>query len=232
MEGQSIRPDLKRYVENFYSPLPKDDSEKMAVGLIDLAAVGADGRRSIKTFFEQVVRYVFRQFGFSEVAIGLKDRKEDVWKYEAAFGFTKDVEAKLFRARYDRADMYGQERFPNIKTGKLSELNVAEGLPVEDTEMYDRPYRFRAKRTSVEEFHQGDFMDFWMFDEKREIVGWIEVSSPKDKKQPSRATVRWIEFLASLCAQMVLLRWEEDQLRSKKASSPGPPVENADMPSG
>jgi hypothetical protein len=210
MDSEAISPDLRRFVENLYSPVPKDDNEKTVQTLTELMAIGSNRHQPLKTFFDQVVRFVFRQFGFSEVAIGIKERREDVWRYESAFGFTKEVEAKLFRTRYDRADMYGQERFPNIKTGKLSELNVAEGLPEVENEKYDRPYRWRAKRTSNEEFLPGDFLDFWMLDEKKEIIGWIEASGPTDKKQPTRSTVRWLELLASMCSEIVRSRWAEE----------------------
>jgi len=167
MTKEPISPEFRRHLETTYSPIPKDEGEKIADSLIDLMVLGSNRRQSLKAFFEQVVRFAFRQFGFSEVAIGLKERNEDIWRYEVAFGFTKDVEAKIFRTRYDRDDMYSQERFPNIKTGKLSELNVAEGLPLIETDKYDRPYRWNAKRTSHEDFLAGDFLDFWMMDRRR-----------------------------------------------------------------
>jgi len=217
MGKEAITPEFRRLLETMYSPVPKDDNERILNNFIDLMALGSDRRQPLKAVFEQVARLVFRQFGFSEVAIGLKVKKEDIWKYEVAFGYTKDVEAKLFRTRYDRDDMYSQERFPNIKTGRLSELNVAEGLPLIETDKYDRPYRWHAKRTSFEEFLPGDFLDVWMLDEKKEIIGWIEVSGPKDKLQPPRSTLRWIELLASLCAEIVMLRWAEEEPGGRKA---------------
>ncbi|MBN1677707.1 MAG: hypothetical protein JW880_04140 [Candidatus Thermoplasmatota archaeon] len=206
MSGEAISADLRRFLESKYSLVSKEEDEKIVQTLTDLMAIGTDRMQPLKTFFDRVLRFVFRQFGFTEVAIGLKERNQDVWRYEAAFGFTKEVEAELFKTRYDHDDMYTQNRFSNIKTGKLSELIVAEGLPEAETDRYDRPFRWRGKRANYEEFLPGDFLDFWMLDEKKEIIGWIEVSGPIDKKQPSRTTVRWLELLASMCSEILRCR--------------------------
>ena len=215
-----ISPEFRRHVETFYTLVPRDDDERVADNLIDIMAAGMDRKQSLKSILEQVARFVFRQFGFSEVAIGLKDRREPVWRYEVALGFTKEIEARIFRTRYDRDDMYSQERFPNIKIGKLAELNIAEGRPVIETDKYDRPYRWTANRTAVTEFLPGDFIDVWMVDEKKEFIGWIEVSGPKDKKQPPRSTVRWLELLASVCSEIVRYRWGEEAASAATRASP------------
>lgn len=222
--ADSISPEFRRHVENIYTLVPKDDGERIADNLIDIMAAGSDRKQPLKSVLEQVARFVFRQFGFSEVAIGLKDRREPVWRYEVALGFTKEIEARIFRTRYDHEDMYSQERFPNIKIGKLSEFNIAEGRPVNETDKYDRPYRWTAKRTELTEFLPGDFIDVWMVDEKKEFIGWIEVSGPKDKKQPPRSTVRWLELLASICSEIVRTRWaEEGAVAAPRAPTPVPP---------
>jgi hypothetical protein len=209
MGGEATSADLRRFLESKYSLVSKDEDEKIVQTLTDLMAIGTDGAQPLKVFFDRVLRFVFRQFGFTEVAIGLKERNENVWRYEAVYGFKKEVEAELFKTRYDHDDMYSQARFPNIKTGKLSELNVAEGLPEAETDVYDRPFQWRSKRATYEDFQLGDFLDFWMLDENKEIIGWIEVSAPIDKKQPSKATVRWLELLASLCMEILICRYAE-----------------------
>jgi len=220
MAGDSIPPEFRTYIETSYTFIPKNDEERIADNLIDLAAAGMDTKQPLKVVFEQVAKFIFRQFGFSEVAIGLKDRKDPVWKYEVALGFSKDTELRILKVRYNKDDMYSQETFPNLKLGKLSELNVAEGLPPSEADMYDRQKMLNPKRTSSADFMLGDSIDIWMLDDKKEIIGWIEVSSPKDRKLPSRTTTRWLELLGSLCAQIVMSRWAEDEMRSKKAAVP------------
>jgi hypothetical protein len=209
MSGETVSADMRRFLEGRYTLVAKDEDEKILQTLTELMALGTDRVQPLSTFFDRILRFVFRQFGFTEVAIGLKERNEDIWRYHAAFGFKKEVETQLLNTRYDHDDMYSQERFPNIKTGKLSELNVAEGLPDVETDKYDRPFQWRGKRATFDDFLPGDFLDFWMFDERKEIIGWLEVSGPMDKKQPSRETVRWLELLASMCAEIILHRTAE-----------------------
>ncbi|MBN1677250.1 MAG: hypothetical protein JW880_01795 [Candidatus Thermoplasmatota archaeon] len=209
MSGEAISADLRRFLESKYPLISKEEDEKIVQTLTDLMAIGTDRMQPLKSFFDRVLKFVFRQFGFTEVAIGIKERNEDVWRYEAVFGFKKEVEAELLKTRYDRDDMHSQDRFPNIKTGKLSELNVAEGLPEVETDLYDRPFHWRGKRTTYEDFLPGDFFDFWMLDEKKEIIGWIEVSGPIDRMLPPRTTVRWLELLASVCSEVLRYRSAE-----------------------
>ncbi len=209
MSREPMSADLRRILETKYPLVPNEEDEKIVQTLTDLMAIGTDRKQPLATFFDRVLRFVFRQFGFTEVVIGLKERNEDVWRYEAAYGFKKEVEAELFKTQYDRDDMYSQDRFPNIKTGRFSELNVAEGLPEGETDMYDRPFHWRCKRMTYEDFLPGDFLDFWMLDDQKEIIGWIEVSGPIDQKLPSRTTVRWLELLACLCSEILRYRSTE-----------------------
>ena len=162
MAGDSIPPEFRTYIETSYTFIPKNDEERIADNLIDLAAAGMDTKQPLKVVFEQVAKFIFRQFGFSEVAIGLKDRKDPVWKYEVALGFSKDTELRILKVRYNKDDMYSQETFPNLKLGKLSELNVAEGLPPSEADMYDRQKMLNPKRTSSADFMLGDSIDIWM----------------------------------------------------------------------
>jgi len=209
MAGETISTDLRRHLESKYPLVPKNEDERTVQTLSDLMAIGTDPRQPIETFFDRTMRFIFRQFGFTEVAIGLKERNENVWRYKSVFGFKKEVEAELLKTRYDHDDMYSQNRYPNIKTGRLSELNVAEGLPEVENGKYDRPFRWRGERMTFDDFLPGDFLDFWMLDEKKEIIGWIEVSGPVDKKQPSKTTVRWMELLACMCSEILRYRYAE-----------------------
>ncbi len=213
-KNDPISREFRKYIETTYSLVPKDELERIIENLVSIMEIGQEARQPLKVTLEQVAKAVSRLFGFSEVAIGLKDRKGDIWKYEVLYGFAKETEATVSKVRYNRADMFSPETFPNVKTGRLSELNPVEGMPLIETDKYGRPFKWGLPRRSMDEFHAGDFLDFWMFDNKKEIIGWIEVSAPRSGKQPPRIDVRWIELFASACAYIVRLRWlEEDMLR-------------------
>ncbi len=95
MSGDAVSMDLRRYLESKYSLIPKEEDERIILTMTDLMAAGTDRTQPLKTYFDRVMKFVFRQFGFTEVAIGLKEKDKDVWRYEAVFGFRKEVEAHV-----------------------------------------------------------------------------------------------------------------------------------------
>ncbi len=196
-----------------YSVVPKDDAERVIDNLVSLLEMAQDRKQPLKAILEAAAKTISRLFGVREVTVGLKNRAADIWAYEVVYGLPKDVEARILKVRYDRADMFSQEKFPNVKTGRLSELNPVEGMPTVETDQYGRPYRWGQPRRSLDEFHVGDFWDFWMYDSKREIIGWIEVSSPTSGKLLPRQDVRWIELFAAFCSSIVRIRRLEDDLK-------------------
>ena len=160
MGKDPISAELRNHLELTYSVVPKGDSEKVIDNLVSIIEMAQDRKLPLMSILETTAKTVSRLFGVREVAIGLKDRKADIWAYAVLFGFQKDVEAKVFKVKYDRADMFSQEKFPNIKTGRLSELNPVEGMPMVETDQYGRPFRWGQPRVSLDEFHVGDFWDF------------------------------------------------------------------------
>lgn len=202
--------DFRIYIENLYSQIPKGDLEHVLDNLIFLLELGKDRRQSLRSFLDQVARMIFKLFDVEEISIGLKDRKEDRWRYEIVFGYTRAVEAKVRKLEYNRADMYEFDTYPNVKIGRLSELNPVEGMPELEADAYNRPYRVGEKRQSVDDFHEGDFVDFWVYGPGKEIIAWIELSRPKNGKMLPRANVRWIELIAGACSPIILQKWKAE----------------------
>ena len=205
---------FRQYIESKYSPIPRDDHEKLIDALIGLMEHGRDRRQSLHSFLEQATRLIFRFFALDEIVIGLYDRKQKDYYIEVVFGYRSELAAEYKKLRYDQEDMVSQDRFPNIKIGKLSELNPVEGLPESERKLFNRPFMGADARKSLDEFHEGDYIDVWMRDPRKNIIGWIEVSRTRDGKIPSRITVLWLEFIASICAGVVNQRWlHEDRAR-------------------
>ncbi len=203
--------EFRQQMEKAYSTVPQGDLERVLDNLVYLIEFGKDRRQSLRSFLEQVARTIFKLFDFEEVSIGLKDKKEDKWRYEVIFGYTKQVESNLRKIEYDRDDMFGSSKYPNIQIGRLSELIVVEGIPDEESNFYNRPFKVGAKRQSMDEFHEGDFMDFWIYGPNKEIISWIELSRPRTGKMPQRSTVRWVELIAGACSSIIRNKWIEEQ---------------------
>ena len=214
-----IPKDLRSHLETTYSLTPRDELERIIDDFISVTERGSDGRTTLHQILEMSARIIFRRFGFGEVSVGLKSRKDGLYRYEFTLGLRKDVELSFKQATYDKDDMVSHDRFPFIRTGRLSELDPIEGLPEKEREMFNRPFSLESPRRSRDDFHEGDYFDVWMMDGNKGIIGWFELSSPKDGKMPPRVSIRWIEVLASICASIILERWSEEDLAQPNAQA-------------
>jgi len=196
-------------IESNYSPIPRDADEKIIDNIISVAELAMDKKQPLNAVLEQAAKLIFRHFDFREVGVGLKSRTTNVYKYEVLLGYRPDIADSFRKLEYTHEDMVSQDRFPNIKTGRLSELNPVEGLPDEEKNLFNRPYQLTVMRESSDDFHEGDYLDIWMYGPNKELIGWFELSNPIKGKLPSRRMIRWIELIASICSSIVIQRWAE-----------------------
>lgn len=208
MPGDRIDRVYRTQIETLYSPVPKDDFERIIDGLHTLIEMGHDKRQPLKAVLEYAVKMIFRQFDYREIAVGLRER-DGSYRYDLTFGFRKDLEEEMHKVRYDHEDMVSNERFPFIKMGRISELDPAEGIPEGEKDWY-KPFALAEKRKSLDEFHEGDYIDVWMYSQNREIIGWFELSSPSKGKLPTRSQLRWIELICGVCSLIVTERWADE----------------------
>ena len=180
--------------------------------ILTLVEMGHDKKQSLKSVLDFAVKMIFKLFDFHEITVGLKNRKDGYYRYEVIFGFRKEAEDNLRRLKYTYEDMVSNEKFPFIKMGRISELNPVEGLPEWERELFNRPYALSVERKSPDEFHEGDYIDVWMYSHNKELIGWFELANPVNGKLPTRRTIRWIELIASVCSSVVLQRWAEEDL--------------------
>jgi hypothetical protein len=205
---------LRQHVETTYTPIPRDDQEKLIDALLSLTELARDKRHDVRSFLEKVAKTIFRQFAFDEISIGIYDRKENKYRMEVVFGYPPEIAAEYLKLRYDQEDMVSQDRFPFIRIGKLAELDPVEGLPESERKFMNRPYAGSLARGAVEDFHEGDYIDVWIYGPHKNIIGWIELSRPRNGRLPPRKTIRWVEVIASMCSFVIRQKWlQEDAAR-------------------
>lgn len=214
--GPVIDSQHRAYIENTYYPVPKDQQEKIIDSLLSLLELAGERRRTLRDILDQTCKTIFRLFSFREISIGLKSREDFLYRYEALFGHGKEAMDSMRKIKYTYEDMVSQDKFPHIKMGKLSELNPVEGLPEWERELFSRPSRLEVKREAQDEFHEGDYIDVWIYGNNRDLVGWIELGDPMDGKLPERATVRWIELTAAILGSIISEKWLEDETSHKQ----------------
>ncbi len=224
--GDPIDRKYRALIETTYSPIPKDEFEKIVDNILTLIEMGNDRKQPLNSTLDFAAKIIFKLFDFHEIGIGLKNRKDGLYRYEILFGFRKEVAENFKKMKYTSEDMVSNERFPFIKIGRLSELDPVEGLPESEESLFNRPFQLKAERRSPDEFHEGDYIDVWMYSQNREIIGWFELAGPINDKLPSRAHMRWIELIVAVCSSIVTVKWSEEdaiQGRPPVSSSPAKP---------
>lgn len=212
----SIDPKLKSYIETTYSQIPRDQFEKIIDNYMTIIESAGERKQPLDSVLDQATKMIFRLFGFREILIGLKSRDDFHYRYVKMFGPSQESLDVYRKIKYTTEDMVSQDKFPHFKTGRLSEFDPVEGLPEYEKELFTRKFQLGETRKSQDEFHEGDYMDFWIRGTNGDLVGWIELLSPSDGKLPPRSTVRWIELLASILGIAISQRWaEEDAFRRK-----------------
>jgi len=202
-----INPKFISFLRNTYSGIPRNESEKILEGIHTLFQFAQDPRKQLKVILDHSARLIYRLFEFKEVAIGLKDKKDRLYRYVTLLGYRKDSEDAYRKLVYNYEDMISMEKYPFTKIGKQSEYDFVEGLPEDEVELYtyNRPeHILKKKRESFEQFMEGDYIDVWIYGDKGELVGWLELANTKDGKLPPRTSIQWIELIANILGMIIL----------------------------
>lgn len=218
--GDPIDRHYRAFIENTYTPVPKDDFEKMIDSILTLVDMGHDRKQPLSLTLDFAAKMLFRMFKFREIAIGLKDKKDGLFRYEIILGFRKEVEDRYHRTAYTHEDMVSTEKYHSIRMGRTAEFFPVEGVVQEESDLFNRPFQLGAQRKAQDDFHEGDYIDVFMFSQNREPIGWFELANPMGDKLPPRSDIRSIELIVGICSSIVELKWsQEDALLGKPAVS-------------
>src|SRR4030065_2600879 len=113
--GDQIHRQYRAFIESTYSPIPKDDQEKIVDNILTLIEMGHDKKQPLRSTLDFAAKMIFKLFDFHEIGIGLKNRNDGLYRYEILFGYRKEVEENFRKMKYNHEDMVSNERVPFIK---------------------------------------------------------------------------------------------------------------------
>ena len=58
------------YLRTRYSPIPKDETEKVIDGIVSILVLTKDRNQTLKNVLDAAARTIYRLFEFKEIAIG------------------------------------------------------------------------------------------------------------------------------------------------------------------
>jgi len=210
MVGDSLKlSEYSRQLREIYSPVARDETERIMEGIETLLSNSRTRAVSTRAFLEDAMKLIYRLFDFRELALGLKDRKDGLYRYEVILGYRKDSEAAYRQLVYKAEEMADSKKYPvGVYISRFGEYSMVEGQPykVGEEETYNRPLMLKKERSSPDDFIEGDYIQIYFYGVKDDYLGWIELSGPKSGKIPPRSTIKWIEFIASIIGTVVYER--------------------------
>ncbi|MDH4123979.1 MAG: hypothetical protein OEV21_07870 [Thermoplasmata archaeon] len=204
MDGDDINQDrFEEFLkERFLADTEKTEEHRIIDAIEDL--ISKHQTSSIASFLLDAAMMISRTFEFKEVAIGLKDNRDALYKYAVTYGFMPATQEALKKITYTSEDMVDHVKFPDVKIGRHTEFVMTASLEVEQ-KAYNRPGFLKKTRQSMDEFLEGDYIDIYMYGGKEELIGWLELAGPKNGKIPGKDTIVRLELLSSIIARVV---WE------------------------
>lgn len=194
------------HIRQLYSPVPENEDERIMVAIIELLDKTQGQFDSTTSFLDLVAKMIHRRFEFTRVSIGLKDRSDGMFRYKVVIGFTGSAEQAHKKRVYSLNDMMDDIKFPALKLGRHTEF-LMESQANGERELCNRPSELGKDRSSFDQLKEGELFDVFMYGDKHELIGWLELSGTKKDMLPTRKTIKWIELIAKIVSRVV---WERD----------------------
>jgi len=209
MKGSGASNETAKLIRDRYSPIPRDENEKVMDGIQKLMLIARDPILPLQAFLDETGRLIHRLFDFREIAIGMKSKNDNLFRYEVLIGFSRNAERARKKLAYTHDEMTDSKKYPGgITIAKKTEFMLVELQPYKSGEedTFNRPNRLTKERASIEDIIDGDYIDIYFFGRKDEVLGWIELSGTRSGKMPSRSTIRWLEIISSIIASVICER--------------------------
>ncbi len=179
--------------------------------ILDLAT-GIMYVRDLDQMLDHLLRTLARLLGIKRMVIGIKHEDEGAYKVEAVFGYTPKATEAIKQVTYpipqvDGIIESGGGRPPGTKVrwwtkmGRMTYYMPAESqdsLLPEELAYYPEPELLRKPRTGKGHWHELDWMDTIILDNRGVPIAYLEILKPRDDRVPDPETVEVIEIFASL----------------------------------
>jgi len=194
-----IAKEIEALLKKRYSQATQSEEQKILDGLQNFIAHIKLGRSS-RNLLQEAARTIHRVFPFQEIAIGIRNPDDGLYRYDTFIGYTREAEEEFKKQAYDLKTFFDPGEFPSVRICKLIDLSIAENEPQMEREQacWNRPALLKVPRKSPDEFTEGDYLDVLVYGEDNELIAWIELSAPRDGKMPSSSTLKGLELFAAV----------------------------------
>ena len=145
---------------------------------------------------DDIADMINKHFRIREVTIGLRS-SDGLYRYVAMAGLRADAWKAHSTLAYTLRDFTDPSIFKGRPISTRTVVFLAEDKPYLDgeEETFNRRILLQSKRKSVNDCIEGDYLNVHIFNDKNELIGWIEVSGDREEKFPDAVTIKWIEHM-------------------------------------
>ena len=197
--------DVAKKVKFDYMYGSKGSLDKALAGMDSVFEVYRRPKVRVHELLEEAANVIYKQLKLKEVSIGLKSHKDGMFRYEVMAGMSSGVWEAHEDLAYTQDDFFRNDTYKGTSISKYSKIMLAEDSPYQtgEEDTYNRQEMLTAKRHSLDDCIEGDYIDVLIYGVSDEFIGWIEVSGSWTSKIPDAQTIRCMEVLASALGAML-----------------------------
>ncbi len=179
-----------------------DPVQKSQEGIQSLLLHFRRPKVDVDVLLQDAANLISRLYGIADVAIGLRDPKDNMYRYRAIAGFRDQAMEGHRSLAYTKAQFYDGSGFNGSDISKYSRIYLEEDnvLSEEERRAYNRPGMLARRRLGPSDSLEGDYIDVKILGPGEDLLGWIEISGTRTMKLPDITTIRWVEVIASIIA--------------------------------
>lgn len=154
----------------------------------------------VHRLIQEAANQIHDQYRLRWVAIGTKNQKDGLFRYEALVGFRDEAMQARRRQTFKVEDFTNDAKYKGWPISERSKMYFEEDKPyTEGAEAtFNRPALLRSKRRAPDDALEADYLDVHIYGPDKEIIGWIETSGTITGKLPDIPTIKTIEVIASI----------------------------------
>jgi len=192
---------IEAIIKSNLRQIPKDENEKTLNNLWKFMSSAIENDWSQKQICDEAVKLINRTLPFAETSLALRIPGTSDFRFEALAGFRSDVERELRKRIYTEAEVPGHDREPSIHIDNFLDFEIAEGkcnIDLEYERFFNRPTKVGDPRASFDEMKAGDYLALFFRGIRGELLGFVELEAPRDKKLPQGNTLKWLEVFSMI----------------------------------
>jgi len=168
--------------------------------LIKLAASCRKKEVDVRALSEEAARLIHEQFRLRWVAIGSKNPRDGMFRYDALVGFREEAASARRAQTFVLADFVEDTKYKGRQISDITKMYFEEDKPYTNGAevTFNRPILLKGKRRAPDEALEGDYIDVHIYGGDGELIGWIETSGTVAGKLPDMTAIKTMELIASM----------------------------------